>query len=549
MRSFVSGIRRSFDSLLSRLRRYGWKKNAIGAVLILAVVFGASTLFGKGADEIVPENAARLVEVKSIAELSSDQPTLSIVGVVQSTSEATVRAEKSGQVVSVNRSLGDNVAAGTIVASIENASENAAVLSAQGSVDAATAALAKVSGGSRDEQKAILQASLETSQSGYVSAQSTAVNTLLSAYSSVDSAVRATGDSMFTTPDSSNPQFIISNPDSQLTISINNTRLAMNAILAREAQVSTTLSPASDLNIELDKAEADVRDARAFFDQILRALNAAIPNSSASATQIAAFQVSANASRASLNATLSAISGAKENLAAKNQAITIAQKNLEQGVTGGAPEDVAGAQAGLKQAQGALASARANLEKSYIRAPISGTINSFSLKRGDYVQQTAPVLTVANNGALEIISYVTENDAKDVAAGSKVTIEDNVTGIVTRVAPALDPITKKIEVRIGVSGNAAALVNGQSVIINITRANATIASKISKITVPISAIKIGSDKTVVFTLDAENKLVAHEITVGALLGERVVIASGVTTDMEIVTDARGLREGQVVTTQ
>lgn len=285
-----------------------------------------------------------------------------------------------------------------------------------------------------------------------------------------------------------------------------------------------------------------------FFDQIIRALNSGLPSQSVSASTIATYQASAIAARASINGSLSAISGAKENLAARKQGITVAEKNLEQGITGGQKEDVAGAQAALKQAQGALAGARANLEKTYIRAPISGTINSFSLKRGDFVAMQSPVLTVANNGALEIVAYVTENDAKDIAVGSKVTIEEAGTGIVTRVAPALDPVTKKIEVRIGVSGGAD-LINGQSVIVQVTRANARISSKIRKITVPISAIKIGSDTSVVFTVAADKTLVAHEVTVSSLLGDRVVITDGVTADMVIVTDARGLREGQVVSTE
>lgn len=549
MKTMIARIRNTFDAVVRRLKRYGWKKNAIGAAVILAAIFGISMLLGSNAEPATVETATRQVQVKSIAELSSDQPTLSLVGVVQSKSEATVRAEKSGQVVSVNRSLGDSVAAGTIVASIENASENAAVLSAQGSVDAAQASLAKISGGTRSEQKAILQATVETAETGYASARSSAVNTILSAYSTVDNAIRGTGDAMFSNPDSVNPYFNITNPDSQLTTTINNTRLAMSALIDREEAVSRTISVNSNLEVELDNAEGDVRAARTFYDQILRALNAAIPSANVSAADIAAFQASAVAARASLNSTLSAIAAAKENLAAKEQGVTIAKKNQEQGITGGQPEDVAGAQAGLKQAQGALAAARANLEKTYIRAPISGTINSFSLKRGDYVQMTAPVLTVANNGALEIVAYVTENDAKDIAAGSKVTIENNVTGVVTRVAPALDPVTKKIEVRIGVSDNAASLVNGQSVTIAVTRVNARISSKLSSITVPISAIKIGSEKTVVFTLDENNALVAHEVVVGSLLGDRVVITSGATADMAIVTDARGLREGQIVSVE
>lgn len=547
--TLITSLRNSLDVVIARLKRYGWKKNAIGAVLVLAVVFGLNALLGGAPEATESVSAGRLVEVKTIAELSSDQPTLSLVGTVSSKSEATVRAEKSGQVISVNRQLGDSVAAGTVVAAIENASESAAVLSAQGSVDAAQASLAKISGGSRTEQKAILQTTLETSQTGFASAQSGAVNTLLSAYSSVDSAVRGTGDSMFSNPDSTNPFFNISNPDSQLTISINNARLAMRPILERQAVSGKNVSVNSDHIAELNVTEGEVRTARAFFDQIVRALNAAIPSASITSADIAAYQASAIAARSALNASLSAITSAKENLTAKEQAIAIAQKNLEQGVTGGQPEDVAGGQAGLKQAQGALAAARANLEKTYIRAPISGTINSFSLKRGDYVQQTTPVLTVANNGALEVVAYVTENDAKDISVGSKVNIEDGVTGVITRVAPALDPVTKKIEVRIGVSSGSASLVNGQSVSIEVARANARIASKISTISVPISAIKIGADRTIVFTVGANNALVAHEVVVGSLLGDRVVITSGATADMAIVTDARGLREGQVVTTE
>jgi multidrug efflux pump subunit AcrA (membrane-fusion protein) len=60
---------------------------------------------------------------------------------------------------------------------------------------------------------------------------------------------------------------------------------------------------------------------------------------------------------------------------------------------------------------------------------------------------------------------------------------------------------------------------------------------------------VSDDSSVVFTLDEQKKLVAHEIQIGALLGDRVEIVSGVSADMEIVTDARGLREGQTVTTQ
>ena len=198
--------------------------------------------------------------------------------------------------------------------------------------------------------------------------------------------------------------------------------------------------------------------------------------------------------------------------------------------------------AAVKQAQGGLAAARANLEKSIIRAPISGTVNSFSLKRGDYVQMTSPVLTVANNSSLEVVTYISENDAREVSVAQPVTIEQ-ASGVVTRIAPALDPVTKKIEVRIGVN-NPKGLINGQSVLVSIVRTRA-VSGGTDRITIPIAAVKVEAERTTVFTMNVD-VLVAHEVTLGALLGERVVISGGLTPDMRIVVDARGLREGEKV---
>lgn len=195
-----------------------------------------------------------------------------------------------------------------------------------------------------------------------------------------------------------------------------------------------------------------------------------------------------------------------------------------------------------------MAAARANLEKTIVRAPISGTINSLSLKVGDYLSAGSVAVVIANNGALEVTAYVTDIDSREIAAGSAATIETQagtVKGAVTRVAPAIDPATKKVEVRIGITEGNSNLVNGQSVTVSIERAHkATTALK--TITLPLSALKVGADSISVFTVDEDNKLIAHAVTLGQLLGDRVEIESGVTAEMQIVTDARGLQPGQVV---
>ena len=154
-------------------------------------------------------------------------------------------------------------------------------------------------------------------------------------------------------------------------------------------------------------------------------------------------------------------------------------------------------------------------------------------------------MSVANNGALEVTAYVTQQDVRDIAVGNKVQVESG-QGVVTRIAQALDPLTKKIEVRIGIS-KTTGLVNGQSVIVNFARkAPTAVASKDATLTIPIAALKVGADTMTVFTVGTSSALESHVVTIGTLLGDRVEIRQGLTSDMRIVTDARGLRAGEIV---
>ena len=535
-------IRGGGPRLLAWLSQVSWMKVSAAIAALVLVIGGIAYVATRSNPEVTPELQIHSVEVKSVAELSSAATPLSLVGSVTSQSEATVRAEKSGQIVRVNTSLGNSIGAGAVAAEIENASERAAVLQADAGLDAAQANLAKVTGGVRTEQRSILEANVTAAVSAVESARSGALSALLSAYATMDTGILATTDKLFTNPGSTNSRFNITTSDARLTIQIETARDILTAYLAREASVSDSMSVSSDLAAEIATTQMEVRAARNFLDLIVSALNKAIPSSSASSAQIATYLAEATAVRTALTTTLTALSGATQSLSSSQTALEVARTNLEQGVTGGQPEDVAAAKAAVKQAQGGLAAARANLEKSIIRAPISGTVNSFSLKRGDYVQVTAPVLTIANNGSLEVVTYVSENDAREIAVGQSVTIEQ-ASGVVTRIAPALDPVTKKIEVRIGVN-NPKGLINGQSVLVSIVRTRA-VSGGTDRITIPIAAVKVEAERTIVFTVE-DDILVAHEVELGTLLGERVVISAGLTPDMRIVVDARGLREGEKV---
>jgi multidrug efflux pump subunit AcrA (membrane-fusion protein) len=133
--------------------------------------------------------------------------------------------------------------------------------------------------------------------------------------------------------------------------------------------------------------------------------------------------------------------------------------------------------------------------------------------------------------------------------GAKVMVGSQWQGEVKNIAPAIDAQTKKIKVEINVKSSDFNLTNGQSVALFIERDNQDDQKEITEFSIPISALKIGSDDIAVFTVDEENKLVSHPVTMGPILGEKIIIKEGLTADMEIVVDARGLKKGETVESQ
>src|SRR5690606_35525674 len=101
-------------------------------------------------------------------------------------------------------------------------------------------------------------------------------------------------------------------------------------------------------------------------------------------------------------------------------------------------------------------------EKTIVRSPIAGSVNALYLKEGTYVAPGTPAAVVANNGSLEITTSVGETEGARIKIGDRVRIENTADGVVTAIAPAIDPMTGKISVKIGVEDDST-LDNGSTV--------------------------------------------------------------------------------------
>ena len=519
-------------------------------ILIIVVVMGAIagfTLLSRNSknDNAVVSEALKEVSLVSIQSLQEKSMPLPLIGEVTSENEVTIKTEISGKVIGVYAEVGDSVQAGRIIAEIENSSQNAAVLSAQGAVEAAEAALVKVQQGSRTQQISILELKLQQADDLLEETKQATINTLRSEFATVDDAIRNKVDQFFNNPRSTDPQLSFTTIDFQLEVDIEFGRLAVGQMLSLWSNELNNITIEGDLFVSLEDAKQNMIIARDFLNDIALAVNSLAPSTNISQTTVDAWKTAALTSRTNINTSISDISSAKDNLNNKIASYDIAKKQKEEGFAGGREEDVLVAQASLKQAQGALRQARAGLEKTIVRSPIFGTINDIDIEKGDFVSVFESAVVVSNSDALEVTAFITEDDKRNINTGAKAIIENRFEGIVSEVAPALDKKTKKIEVKIAIVDSGNSFIEGESVELEIERSFVADDST-KEIIVPISALKITTDGIFVFTLDELNMLTQHKVAVGSIVGSGIIVFSGITSDMEIVLDARGLQRGQEV---
>ncbi len=490
---------------------------AILAAIVVGIV-GISFLT-KAADAPTVDSRKEVTLVR-VGDISGQEP-LTIVGSVRSSREASVAPDASGAILGVYRSLGDFVNAGTIIAELKNDTQRASVTQARAAVEKAKSSVA-VGGIGIDNAKNAL-----------ASAESSAQNIIESAYTITDDAVKKKADQVFSNPNSTQPKFFVATSNSQNVLTAESKRLSVQLVLTRQAG-APEVSGVDTLLSELERLSVETATVRDFLSSVVAALNGAIATGSVTETQIASYRTDVGTAVTNVTAIRTTIISTIENLKAKRAAVAIAEENIANGT--------AGENADIVSAQANLTVALANLEKTFIRAPISGSISRLDLEIGNFVSIASPVVFITNENGLEVVAYVSERDIRDILVGSKVKVGGTFTGTVSKKATALDPITKKAELRIGVA-TPHNLVSGQSVTIAIERP--VILAEGTPLTIPLSSLKITPEGPVVFTV-ANNVIEAHPVVLGTLRGSKVEIASGIDASMSIIEDARGLKAGQEV---
>jgi len=247
--------------------------------------------------------------------------------------------------------------------------------------------------------------------------------------------------------------------------------------------------------------------------------------------------------RAALSQAGAAVENARLNLART-------ERLFERGIAAGKEvEDArvqgAASEAGLEQAEAALATADRQLGRAHVRSPISGQVVKRFVGVGEQVDGTSaqPLLEVANVDRVEVYAHVASDHLGSVRVGQPAAIVSDAwpdrtfDGVVIAIAPAVDPATNAALVRIRVLNPERRLKIGM-----FAQARIGLQEKKGVLVVPPSAVSKTDEGAAVYVVSGEDAT-RTPVTLGLETPEAVEVVSGVKEGQKVlVSGIHGLGE-------
>ncbi|MDT7541258.1 MAG: hypothetical protein QOE33_1162 [Acidobacteriota bacterium] len=234
------------------------------------------------------------------------------------------------------------------------------------------------------------------------------------------------------------------------------------------------------------------------------------------------------AARTQLAVTTAGVTQAEAALAAArvNAARGVGEVRTQAAVTAG----------GVNAAEAALQVARAELSRATIVAPITGTVTKRAINDGETVDPANPAFEVIDASSLDLVANLPAQYLGRIKTGDLAVVkvepfpDREFEGGVVQVAPAVDPQTNTVAVRVRLPNPSGELRAG-------TFADARVAVEIhaNALAVPESALVVEGDETFVFVPKADDTVEKRKVSVGIRDAGRAEITEGLKDNERVVT--------------
>jgi HlyD family secretion protein len=242
----------------------------------------------------------------------------------------------------------------------------------------------------------------------------------------------------------------------------------------------------------------------------------------------------------------SAYDAAQRQMSTANARMDSAKQRLDLAKKGPRIEDVNATRAQLAQAEAALALMEDRLNKSIIRAPISGTIAYRDVEEGEVIPAGTPITSIINLDRLKIKISLNERDLqilshkKDFAFTVDAIPEERFSAKVSFLSPTAESGTRFFPMELMVEKPDPRMADGMT-----ARIKFPILGKQESIKIPASWLAEQNGKVGLLVVEG-GKAVFKPVRLGSYYDNRVEILSGLENREQVVTNPAGLRDGDQV---
>jgi len=223
-------------------------------------------------------------------------------------------------------------------------------------------------------------------------------------------------------------------------------------------------------------------------------------------------------------------------LATAQAQVRQAEANLARARKGPSAEDIAAAQAQVDQARSALELARLRLNDAVLKAPFDGTVTAVSVEAGQLVTAGAPVVTLAKLESLHVSLTVDETDVARLQVGQPATITldaflgQELHGAVAEIAPVamVQQGVVTYNVRVDLARTELPIRPGMTANVNIE-----VARKENALLIPNRAVRFRDKQRVVDVL-RDGRQVEVPVTVGLSNEQETEVLSGLSEGDQVV---------------
>ncbi|MCC8139972.1 MAG: efflux RND transporter periplasmic adaptor subunit [Lachnospiraceae bacterium] len=477
-----------------RMRRSRIMTLGLAAVLCIS-------LAGCSGTEETTESSVTTVEAvnPTSGSLSTDT---TYIGTVSPQEEIYVIPMVSGTVTAVYCEVGDTVAEGDVLFTIDDEAYQLQLASAQASYDYAAAGVTASTGGSRDLTNYQTEMSIRDLAVTLADTEDT-LDDLEDAYDEVKSTISTL-----------NSQYSSANA----TVTSLTKQIGAKESEIADAIAADPYADTSALETELAALESQLAVAQTQLSTISASLTSAESNKSTL--------------KASIESAKDGVEDVEESLTQAQEAYSITQNQIY-------PETDATYDAQLAQAALSIDSAQLYIDYCTVTAPISGTVEAVNVITNNMASSGSAAVTISNKESMTVSFSVTEEAKNTLQVGDHVTVErDGVTydGTVTEIATAAT--SSLFTIKAAVTGAGDSLPTGVSV-----KVYATTEKSEDSIIIPYDALYFSAGDAYVYCV-VDGVLVKTAVTVGLMSDTEAVIEEGLDTASVVVsTWSSKLRDG------